>query len=351
MNQASMEKILIIGPAWIGDMVMAQSLFILLQQQYPDSELVVMAPAWTEPLLARMPQVSESLEPPFQHGELALGRRRALGKSLRGKGFTRAIVLPNSFKSALVPFHANIPVRTGWRGEFRNFLLNDCRKLQDSSFPLQVQRFAALALPPAKLPPAEIPSPALVSDKQEIAMTRARYQLDPDKPVLALCPGAEFGPAKRWPEQHFAAVCNFYLEHHWQVCLFGSAKESELAAVIVEGVEQSHREACFDLTGKTSLGDAIDLLAGADLVLSNDSGLMHVAAALGKPMAAIYGSTTADFTPPLAEQVKLLWNDIDCRPCFKRECPYGHLRCLVDIKPDRVIQALEELVTVSLPSR
>ncbi|MEQ8953827.1 MAG: lipopolysaccharide heptosyltransferase II, partial [Gammaproteobacteria bacterium] len=167
--------------------------------------------------------------------------------------------------------------------------------------------------------------------------------------LLAVCPGAEFGPAKRWPVQHFSELCEFYLRHRWQVCLFGSANDSALASDILHGIAVQYRPDCLNLTGKTSLAEAIDLLSATDLVLSNDSGLMHVAAALQKPLAAIYGSTTADFTPPLAEQVKLLWHDIDCRPCFKRECPYGHLRCLVDIKPDRVIQALEELVPVNSP--
>ncbi|MEQ8956003.1 MAG: lipopolysaccharide heptosyltransferase II, partial [Gammaproteobacteria bacterium] len=177
MKQASAEKILVIGPAWIGDMVMAQSMFILLKGQYPGCEITVMAPAWTEPLLARMPEVDATLDLPFKHGELALGARRKLGRSLKTRAFTRAIVLPNSFKSALVPFHAGIPVRSGWRGEMRKLLLTDCRKLDSNSYPLQVQRFAALAHAPARLPPADIPPPQLQVNKEQVKQALARFKL------------------------------------------------------------------------------------------------------------------------------------------------------------------------------
>ncbi len=336
-------KYLIIGPSWVGDMVMAQSLFICLKQQHPDCEIVVMAPDWTRPLLERMPEVSGSLPSELGHGELELGKRRKMGIELRDAGFTHAIVLPNSFKSALIPFHARIAKRIGWAGEWRWPLLNDCRGLNKDNFPRMVERFAALAYPKASKPPADIPSPRLQVDSDTVADTIERFNLNLGSKVVAICAGAEFGAAKQWPAEHFAALVDSLVADGWQAWFFGSANDGLITESILADVEPAHLDQCRNLTGATTLGEAIDLLSCADTVVSNDSGLMHVAAALQKPVVALYGSTSADFTPPLAEKVKLLSTDIECRPCFKRECPYGHLKCLTELKPALAIDAVREL--------
>lgn len=340
------ENILIIGPAWVGDMVMAQSLFKLLEQEYPDCRITVMAPDWTRPLLERMPEVDDTLPAPLGHGELQLGRRRRLGRALRPEAFTTAIILPNSFKSALIPFHAGIPRRIGWRGEWRNLLLSDCRRLDKAAFPQMVQRFAALALPPGATPPSVIPPPALVVDADNARASLARFNLSEAAPVLAICPGAEYGESKQWPPMHFAELSNHYLAQGWQVWIFGSANDQLAAESVLADIESEFLPHLHNLAGRTALGEAIDLLDRAAVVASNDSGLMHIAAALGKPVVALYGSTSPDFTPPLAERVKLLHTDIECRPCFKRECPYGHRRCLVDLGPERAVAAVQELFTL-----
>jgi len=343
------EKILIVGPSWVGDMMMAQTLFILLKQQNPDHELTVLAPAWTLPLLARMPEVSNSMELEFGHGQLALGKRKAVGRSLRGQ-FDRAIVLPNSAKSALIPWHANIPLRTGWRGELRDWLfglLNDCRRLDKQQYPLMVQRFAALAFPADSQPPTELftklPKPMLSVDREHRDAAILELQLNLEKPVLALCPGAEFGDAKQWPAEHYAALANSFLEKGWQVWLFGSGNDRLVAEAILADINTDRLKDVFNLAGATNLGQAIDLLSCATAVVSNDSGLMHIAAALQKPIVALYGSTSPDFTPPLAEHTELLTSDIECRPCFKRVCPYGHRRCLTELGPERAVNAVEIL--------
>ena len=344
MGQAARENILVIGPSWVGDMVMAQSLFMCLKQQDPACHITVMAPDWTLPLLHRMLEVDASMPSELGHGELKLGRRRAIGRSLRGK-FDRAIVLPNSLKSALIPFHAGIPRRTAWRGEWRQLLLTDCRVLDKAAFPLMVQRFAALAYPQSDTPPASIPYPRLQAREDSQEELKARFHLDTDKPVLAICAGAEFGIAKQWPAHHYAELVNALVECGWQAWFFGSANDQLITESILADVEPSHLNHCYNLTGTTSLAEAIDLLSYADAVVSNDSGLMHVAAALGKPVTGIYGSTSPDFTPPLSERVKLLYTDIECRPCFKRECPYGHMRCLTELGPELAIAAVEELTS------
>lgn len=336
-------KYLIVGPSWIGDTVMTQSLFRQLKVNHPQNEISVMAPSWTRPLLDRMPEVSESLDSPFRHGELNWRLRRRIGRDLRRRGFSRAIVLPNSFKSALVPFHAGIPERIGWRGEWRGPLLTDCRRLDKQKLPLMVQRFIALALP-ADLPAVqEWPKPELQARPAELELACLRLELNREKPVLALCPGAEYGPSKQWPAAGHIELANLYLRRDWQVWLFGSNNDRAIAAEIAAGLEPGLTTKCRDLTGRTSLAEAIDLLSAATVVVSNDSGLMHVAAALNKPLAAIYGSSSPEFTPPLSGKVELLATGIECQPCYRRECPYGHLRCLTGMQPATVAGAIDRL--------
>lgn len=344
MTQKNQENILVIGPAWVGDMVMAQSLFMCLKEQHPDCRISVLAPEWTLPLLERMPEVENGISLQMGHGDLQLGKRRAFGKSLRGENFTAAIVLPNSFKSALIPFHANIPRRTAWKGEWRNLLLSDCRSLDKNAFPLMVQRFAALAYPASNDPPNQIPEPRLQSNPESVAEALATLGLGLEHRILAICPGAEFGVAKQWPAEHFAATCKTKIDEGWNVWIFGSQKDAEFANEILQLLGEDRIQQCVNLAGRTSLSQAIDLLSVAEAVISNDSGLMHIAAALDKPIVALYGSTSPDFTPPLSNKSKLLFTDIDCRPCFQRECPLEHKKCLTELEPSRAITAIEELV-------
>lgn len=345
MKQTSRENFLIIGPSWIGDMVMAQSLFISLKTLYVGCKISVLAPQWTHPLLDRMPEVDRSIGLPVEHGELKLSERRALGKSLRVHEFSSAIVLPNSFKSALVPVHAKIPRRLGWRGEWRNLLLTDCRKLNKRNFPRMVQRFVALAYQVSAEPPPNIPRPELTTDIKNTTATLQEFGLETSQAILAICPGAQYGDSKQWPATHYATLARAVMADGWQVWIFGSAKDTAIAGAIEEGIKESTLDAhsLSNLAGKTSLAQVIDLMSAVSVVVSNDSGLMHIAAALHKPVVGIYGSTSPEFTPPLAQRVKMLVSELDCWPCFKRECPYGHLRCLRDLDPLQVINSVAEL--------
>ena len=326
-------KVLIVAPAWVGDMVMAQSMFKLVKARGPQTIIDVIAPTWTQDLLARMPEVRRAIALPLGHGQLGLRARWRLGRDLRGEAYDQAIVLPNSWKSALPLRAAKIPRRTGYVGEFRFGLLNDPRILNKKKRWRMVDRFNALALARgAPLPTA--PAPRLQADAQGAQRALARLQIPaPTAPILALCPGAEYGPAKRWPFAHFAEVAQHKLAQGWAVWLFGSHKDAEVTAKI--NALAQHR--CVDLAGKTALGEAIDLLALARFVVSNDSGLMHVAAALDRPMAALFGSSDPTHTPPLNELAQVVYLGVECSPCFARECPLGHTRCLTDMTPAQVL--------------
>lgn len=336
---SSPEAILVIGPAWVGDMVMAQVLFRLLKTQRPNCAIDVMAPAWSAPLLARMPEVRHNLHLPLQHGEFGFRQRRQIGRTLRQQ-YTQAILLPNSWKSALVPFFARIPLRTGWRGEMRYGLLNDCRSLNKTHYPLMIQRFAALAFPPDAALPELLPRPQLHIDDTERQRTLQRFALTTERPVLALCPGAEFGEAKRWPERHYAAVASDAIARGQQVWVFGSAKDANVADHILQLLPLEQRAQCVSLAGLTALGEAIDLLSLATAVVSNDSGLMHIAAALDRSLVAVYGSSSPAFTPPLTPHATIVRTGIACSPCYQRQCPLGHRHCLEQLEPARVLAAL-----------
>ena len=342
-------NILIIGPSWVGDMVMAQTLFTCLKQRHGDDCMIdVLAPDWSRPILERMPEVRSALSFPLGHGALELATRRRIGRSLAGQ-YDQAILLPNSLKSALVPFFADIPLRTGWRGEMRYGLLNDVRKLDKDAYPLMIERFMALAYEPGTELPKPYPRPSLQIDPASRDAALAHFGLERDRPVLALCPGAEFGEAKRWPSDYYAAVAEARIRQGWQVWLFGSKNDHAVAEQIRGRLIPGLREESTNLCGDTSLAQAIDLLSCADAVVSNDSGLMHVAAALNRPLVAVYGSTSPGFTPPLADQVEMVRLGLDCSPCFDRTCRFGHYNCLRDLAPAQVDAALDRLVGDLLP--
>lgn len=335
---AHRERCLVVGPSWVGDMVMAQSLFRLLAERHPEMRIDVLAPAWSRDVVGRMPEVHSVIAAPFAHGRLDWRARRRLAAELRAGAYARCIVLPNSWKSALVPFLAGIPRRTGYVGELRYGLLNDVRRLDKAALPRLVDRYCALALPPGAARPPVAP-PRLRVDAAARARLLDALGLASDPPVLALCPGAEYGPAKRWPEDAYAALARQHRAAGGQVWLFGSARDREVTA----RVNAASGDVCQDLAGRTTLGEAVDLLSCAAAAVSNDSGLMHLAAAVGVPLVAVYGSTDAGYTPPLSARARVLSIDLPCRPCFQRRCPLGHTDCLHRIEPQRVLDTLATL--------
>ncbi len=341
----SQGRILIVAPSWVGDAILSEPLVARLATLHENAGIDVLAPAWCAPIYARMRGIGHTFDSTLRHGKLDLSQRRTLARTLSAEGYARSIILPNSWKSALVPWLARIPRRTGYLGEMRFGVVNDRRRLDRDALPRLVDRYSALAedsggpAPPAG-PPILVPDAA----NREAAVRALGLQLD--RGIAILCPGAEFGPAKRWPPEHFARLARTLLSEGHDVWLLGSPNDKpSIAAVLAEAGDAGG--AIRDLSGRTDLGTAIDLLSLATVVVSNDSGLMHAAAAVGAPLVALFGSSSPVYTPPMSATAKIARIDIACSPCFKRECPLGHFRCMRELSPD----AVYDLARAALPSR
>ena len=316
-----MARLLVVAPNWIGDALMAQPLLARLHAKLPQARIDVLAPAWVAPVMRRMAEVSGVIETPFEHGRLRLRERWRLGRTLKALRYDQALVLTNTWKSALLPFFAGIPLRSGYVGESRYGLLNLLYRKQPGREPMALH-YARLSEEPGAGIALPLPDPRLTVDAQAVAATQQRFGIEGAYAVL--CPGAEYGPAKRWP---------WFAELSQRLALpalvLGSAKERELGT----GIRGRN------LAGETTLDEAIELMAGAALVVSNDSGLMHVAAALGRPQVALYGSSSPRHTPPLSGRARILWLGIECSPCYARECPLGHFRCMRELTVEQVLEA------------
>lgn len=328
-------RLLVIGPSWVGDMVMAQSLFMTLKARYPHATIGVVAPAWSQPILERMPEVDEVLPLAVGHGEFGLASRRDLANRVKGR-FDRAIVLPRSWKAALVPFMARIPERVGFLGEHRYGLLKERRKLDKQVLDQTVKRFVSLGLPLEEAVGGDfaIPKPRLTIDRDNLVNLRLAHALS-SRPAIGMMPGAEYGPAKQWPPAYFHQLAKKLIADGYEVRVLGGPKDHDVAETIVKDLPQAH-----NLCGKTALADAVDLLADCRQVVTNDSGLMHVAAAVGVRIHALYGSSSPAYTPPLTDNATIHYLALSCSPCFARTCPLGHTNCLNELHVESVYQAI-----------
>ncbi|WP_395480124.1 lipopolysaccharide heptosyltransferase II [Candidatus Curculioniphilus buchneri] len=342
-------KILVIGPSWIGDMMMSQSLYRLLKRHYPDVKIDVMAPLWCSALLNYMPEVNQNLVMPIDHKILKLGQRYQLGRALRKHNYRLALVLPNSFKSALVPFFSDIPRRIGWRGEMRYGLLNDIRILNEQAFPLMVQRYAALAYDSHMIRSAEdlpkpLPYPRIRVDVQEIRKILGSFIPSSTRSLIGLCLGAACGLIKCWPHYHFATLAKELIYRNYQIVLFGSLKDFKSSESINNTLPKTLRRYCHNLVGQTTLEQAVKLIAACQGIISNDSGLMHIASALDRPLVALYGPSSPEFTPPLSSQarvIRLTTGRYKIRQSINQQ---QYHQSLIAIKPARVLSELETIL-------
>lgn len=340
---SDMPRILVISPNWIGDAVMAQPLLQRLQKRYPEHPIDVLAPTWVAPVWRAMREVDTVLESPFKHGALQLRERREFARQLRQRGYAAAYVLPNTLKFALIPWLAKIPRRIGYRGEMRYGLLNVMHRDDRATPRPMVSFYAALADSPMPYvpPPSALPRPALSVSAQQMTQALSQTGLQIYRSLIVFAPGAEFGSAKRWPTSHFAQLATMILQSHpdAQVVLLGSGKDKEVCAEIVALAPEVR-----NLAGVTSLDQAIALIAKADAVVSNDSGLLHIASALNRPIVAIYGPTDPDHAPPFSDVAKSLYLHLDCAPCRQRECPLRHHDCMRNITAEMVWQPLRPML-------
>jgi heptosyltransferase-2 len=315
-------------------MVMAQSLFRFLKDREPARELDVLAPEWSLPIVARMPEVRSGIASATAHGEVGLGTRWRIAQGLRDADYDRAIVLPRSYKSALIPWFAKVPVRTGFRGEMRFGVINDMRRFDPEVLDQTVKRFVALGMDNDEVLPDVLPNPELTVSKDNQRRAMRELGVETDRRIVAMMPGAEYGPAKCWPHEYFTELAASLDREGFDVWVLGSKKDAVAGDTIGDGSK------AINLCGKTSLEDVVDLLAACSQAVSNDSGLMHIAAATGAHVHGIYGSSSPKFTPPLTKSRDIHRLGLECSPCYERECPLGHLRCLKDLKPDLILEKI-----------
>ena len=335
-----MSKILVVAPAWVGDAVMSLALIHRLKQQNPDVEIAVLVVPWCAAVFSLCEDVTHVIPLNIPHGVFGMRARWKCARALKAYRFDVAYILPNSWKSALIPFLAGIPQRIGFVGEMRWGLLTQCHK-KTKDLPLLVDRYQSLAgrsevflRPKLTIKPGQFDEVVLL-EKQGGTL---------DKPIIAFCPGAEYGSAKRWPSNYYAIVAQYYVDQGWQVWLFGSPKDAAVAKEITTAVSGD----IISWVGHTTLEEAIYLLSLARMVVTNDSGLMHVAAALNLSTIALFGSSSPNYTPPLSDKAIVKYLHVSCSPCFKRECPLtgnDYMKCLTGIHPDTVIADLTTIST------
>ncbi|MEK9656810.1 MAG: lipopolysaccharide heptosyltransferase II [bacterium] len=338
-----MKKILIISPNWLGDLVMAQSLFIELKKQHKNCRIHLLGASWTHSLATRMPEISKHIIFENKQKKLSLKKRWLLAKQLQKEKYDLAIILPLSVKAALIPWLAKIPKRRGWH--YKAWLIKNRFGLLNeyAAYPKdfkQVELYHSLHRSPFKRGP--YPLPHLQTNEENTQSLQKKYAINPTQPSLIICPGAAYGPTKQWPSDYFTQVASHFIEKKWLIILIGAKKETQLCQIIETTIANKR---CLNLCNKTHLDDVIDLLSSSTIILSNDSGLMHVAAAIKKRQIAIYGSSSPKFTPPLNTKASIQTLNLECSPCFKKKCPLTHYDCLKKLKPSKIISEIEKKVS------
>jgi len=352
--EPSGSPILIVPYMWIGDFVRCHSVVKLIRRRFPARPIDVLTTPMVSPLIDYMPGVRKGIVADLPRRRLALRQQHELADRLRQEGYGQALVMPRTWKSALVPYLAGIPCRTGFVGEGRFGVLNDLR-WGERKLPRMIDRCAALALPKGEPAPAEWPLPELVVPQAELAAWRGGLGLEAGGGVdIALAPGA-VGPAKRWPASFYGGLARQLASEVHRVWILGGPLERTLAAEIAAPSLPSPARAggsgggsIRDLTGP-DLRTAILALAAAHVAVSNDSGLMHVAAALGTPTVGIFGPTSPSLWAPLNPLAAVVEtrSELACRPCHKPVCRLRHHRCMRDITVEQVLAATQSAISAA----
>jgi heptosyltransferase-2 len=322
---------------------MAQPLLQRLKALHPERPIDVLAPPAVSPVWRQMAEVAEVLETPFRHGALQLKERWRFARLLRQRGYAEAYILPNTLKYALIPWLAGIARRVGYKGESRYGLINVMHRDDTPPRPM-VPFYAALADAPGAPLRKDLPKPRLAASEAQVAAACAKVGLDPGRPLVVFAPGAEFGGAKRWPPAHFGQLALHILarDPQAQVALLGSPKDADTCNEVIAAA--SAPAGLVSLAGRTSLSDAVALIARSAAVVSNDSGLLHLASGLNRPVIAIYGPTDPDHAPPFSDLAASISLRLECSPCRQRECPLGHQNCMHGISAGQVWQTLQPML-------
>ncbi|AKC60747.1 lipopolysaccharide heptosyltransferase II [Blochmannia endosymbiont of Camponotus (Colobopsis) obliquus] len=352
MTNKIYKKILVIGPSWLGDSVMSQTMLHLLTKQQKKIKIDILTSKCYIPLFHNMPEINQTIINPIKHGTMELKKIYTFSKTLRNKKYQQAIILPNSFKSALIPLFAQIPQRTGWRGEMRYGIINDLRILNCKNFPLMVQRYAALAfnkniIKHSNNLPKPLPWPSLSISSKKINHILQKFKIYSNKPLIGLCPGSGSNSTKCWPHYHYAVLASKLMHDGYQIALFGSIKDYKIGQninnLILKKINNYH-----NLIGSTSIDQVIALLAGCQAIISNDSGLMHITNALNRPLIVLYGGPSdPHFTPPLSHRAYVIESKNKHLRTKKQNNINNYHQNLIDIKPDQVLNKLKKLLTIS----
>ncbi|MFZ6798341.1 lipopolysaccharide heptosyltransferase II [Undibacterium sp. Di24W] len=337
-NQPSEKsRLLVIAPNWIGDAIMAQPLLRLLRAQHPNAQIDVLAPKWVAPVVQAMSEVDMVLESTIRHGSIKIRDYWKHAQEIRRKEYSAVYVLPNSIKYALLPWLAGIKKRIGYRGETRYGLINVMHHDSKISPRPMTDFYAALARAPQDPIPATLPKPRLSVSTLKNEQLFGKFGLATNLPIIVLAPGAEFGSAKRWPETYFADLARKILgfNRKAQIVILGGPNDRAVCQQIHEQVPNA-----LNLAGNTTLEQAIGLISGASAIISNDSGLLHIASALNRPTLAIYGPTDPQHAPSHSDKKISISLNLSCAPCKQKECPLGHRECMTKISPDMVWQSL-----------
>ena len=327
------QKLLIIPQNWLGDIVMSQTLLKKIKSNNPKTSIDILVNSSLKNLVERMPEINKVIILDCNHRELGLFKRLRLAKEIKKSSYDRSIVLSRSLKSSLIPYFAKIPIRTGELGELRYLLINDLKEFSKESRRKTASRYISMYSDNNE-ELSENYYPSLDSNSENIKNLSEKYDLKKDEKVIIFAPGAAFGPSKMWPVNKFRELGK-KLNNDFKILILGSNNEKSIGNDIVTNKNM------VNLCGKTSIADAVDLMHISKFCVSNDSGLMHLAAATNTKSISIYGSTSPDFTPPLTKNKDIHYKGMSCSPCFEKKCKYGHYNCLVDIHSDDVFKSFK----------
>ncbi len=337
------KRLLVRATNWIGDAVMTTPAVRAIRENFPRAEISLLAKPWVVPVFQNSPHVDRIVVYEAKGRHRGTGGRLRLARDLRRHRFDAAILLQNAIEAALITWLAGIPLRVGFDTDGRRLLLTHPvhRTRQVKTIHQTGYYLAMLAGAGLHIGSAELFLQLGADDRRRAARRLAQWDISKNKKLIGINPSATFGPTKQWFPERFAALADrLQATYDAVVAIFGGPGDR----VLGDRIAAAMRRPPIDLCGRTGLGEAMALIAACHLFITNDSGLMHVAAALDVPLVAIFGSTNPVTTGPFSTNSRVVKSAVDCAPCLKPQCPLGHMNCMRDITVDMVFAAAEEML-------